>query len=121
MSKAKQQGTAFESWLVKKINAVSYDLWAERIVEGGIHDRGDVRLVDTMDEEWIIECKAKERLNVTRELAKAKKKSGITNTVVAWKRLVPNGGTRRTADGEPVVVVMGLDTYLQLLGAHPDD
>lgn len=121
MSKSKAQGTAFETWIVNEYNSKSPAGWAERIAEGGEHDRGDVRIVNELDEVWIAECKATERLNVTRVLAKARKKSRIMNTVLIWKRLVKSDGARRKADGEKVVVVMDLDTFWRLINAHPDD
>lgn len=121
MSKSKQQGTAWESWIVNEYNSKSPGGWAERIAEGGEHDRGDIRIVTELDEEWIIEAKATERLNVTRVLNKARKKSRILNTVLIWKRLVKNGTQRRGADGEKVVVVMDLDTFWRLINHHPDD
>lgn len=121
MSKSRQQGTAFESWIVNEYNSKSPDGWAERIAEGGEHDRGDIRIVNELDEEWIIEAKATERLNVTRVLNKARKKSRIMNTVLIWKRLVKNGTQRRGPDGEKIVVVMDLDTFWRLINHHPDD
>lgn len=120
MTREKQQGTAFETWAVTQLNEWT-DGWAERVAEGGSNDAGDVRFVDELDDVWMIECKATERLNVTRALAKAKRKSGVANTVLAWKRLVKSAGARRTPDGEPIVVVMDWSTYLGLMGAHPDD
>ena len=121
MNKPRMQGTAFETWLVKWLNRIS-GVVAERLAEGGSQDQGDIRFYDMFEQVWYVECKAREVLNVTRELSKARLKSpDPQHTVLAWKRLVKNGGKRRVSDGEPVVIVMGLDTLHSLLGKHPDD
>jgi len=121
MSKSKAQGTAWEVALVKMLNEQT-DGYAERIAEGGSKDLGDVRYEDVLGDEWIIECKATETLSVTMALHKAKKKSGVPNTILAWKRLTPKAGKqRRTPMGEPEVYIVDRDTMLGLLGAHPDD
>lgn len=112
MSKSKQQGTATESACVAALADV---VPAERLPEGGARDRGDVRFW-IGDDEWIVECKATQVLNITRTLGKARRKAGTHLTAVWWKRLVPKQGKqRRGPDGSPVVVAMEPDTFLHLL------
>jgi hypothetical protein len=125
MSRPRDQGTRFESWLVDWLKRISpWIVTAYRLAEGGSNDEGDVRFVDAYDEEWTVECKATQTLNVTRVLGKARAKSPApATTVLFWKRLTKSTpeAKRRTPDGEPVVVVMGLDTFALLMGRHPDD
>lgn len=115
MSKSKQQGTALETWLVKFFTDTGFG--ARRIAEGGSNDEGDVLLWDTTGSSWTIEAKAREVLNVTRELEKARTKAPkARSTLLIWKRLVKKEGKQnRGADGTKVVVVMGLDTLVDLL------
>lgn len=87
MSKSKAQGTRFETAIVKAAEA--FGLKAERIAEGGINDKGDVYIDGNYADDKIV--------------------------ALAWKRLVNKGGARRQADGEPVVVVIGLSDFLDLL------
>ena len=83
----KSRGTAFETAVVKAAEA--FGLAATRLPEGGSKDRGDVYIKGSYGEDAI--------------------------TAVAWKRLVNVGGARRRPDGEPVVVVIGLSDFLDLL------
>ena len=116
MNKPKMQGTTFETWTVNWLNKVK-GVVAERMAEGGTNDVADVRFTTPNGTVWYVECKSAERLNVTRVLSKARIKAPDgQHTVLAWKRLVKSGGKRRTPDGEPVVVVMGLDTFHTLIG-----
>jgi len=116
MSKAKAQGTDWETKVVKRLQEEGY-VTARRIAEGGSNDEGDVTFTDNYDDTWIVECKARANYNVTQGLAKAKRKSGNPNTVVAWKKLTrKDGNERRTPDGEPDVVIMDWDTYMLLVG-----
>ncbi len=112
MSKSKAQGTRYESALVSIFQAEG--MRSRRIAEGGAADRGDVEVEDTYGFVWVVEAKARERLNVTRELAKARRKGGLY-TVLAWKRLVQTGKQKRQPDGESDVVIMTLDTFVELL------
>lgn len=118
-SSPKARGTAFESWLVTwLVNQVWGVSKAYRLAEGGSKDKGDVYFKDTYGAEWYIEAKATQTLNVTRVLSKARIKSGAPEyTVLAWKRLakLKDGQKHRRPDGEPVVIVMGLDTFEALL------
>jgi len=93
MSKNKQQGTRFESALVKI--AIAFGLDARRIAEGGINDRGDVEISGRYGGPLT---------------------DGAPIVALAWKRLVNKGGGKRTPDGEPVVVALTLHDFLTLLG-----
>ena len=116
MSKARDQGTRFETWLVDQLNEVTNG-WsrARRIAEGGVNDEGDVTYVDGFNQRWVVEAKATQTLNVTRVLGKARKKGG-RYTVLMWKRLTKSeGNSKRTPDGEPVVVVVPFELWLELM------
>lgn len=118
MNKPKMQGTTFETWIVNRIKTLGGAVHSvRRLAEGGMHDQGDVEFTDWALDRWVIEAKARERLNVPRELGKARSKSGVpSRTVLLWKRLtLKEGHTKRTPDGEPVVVCMGLDTFEYLI------
>ncbi len=113
MNKAKAAGTAFESWLVNHFQDLG--VWSRRLPEGGSLDLGDLEVI-VGDQTYFVEAKARERLNVTRELGHAVEKSGARNaTMLIWKRLVQSGGKRRSPDGERIVVVMTLDMLDDLL------
>ena len=114
VSRPKAQGTAHETSIVNKM--MDAGIPARRIAEGGSKDIGDVLVMPTYGDEWVIEAKATQTLNVTRVLGKARKKSGIKNTVLIWKRLTKSeGNSRRTPDGEPVVVVLSFESFVDLL------
>ena len=114
MSKPKAQGTRHETWIVDKLKAAG--IYARRIAEGGSKDVGDVLIATEGAGEWIVEAKATQTLNVTRVLGKARKKSGVANTALIWKRLTKSkGNTNRTPDGVPVVVVLSFESFVQLL------
>ena len=86
--------------------------------EVGYKDIGDVKWEEYAGDIWIAECKATQTANVTRILSKARAKSGrALTTVLIWKRLtkLKPGQERRSSDGEPVVIVMALDTFKMLM------
>lgn len=119
MSKNKAQGTNWETAVKERLLDQGYK--ARRIEEGGRYDVGDVIFSDHLSEPWVIECKARANLNVTRTLAKAKAKSmqraDEPHTVVAWKKLTrKDGNERRSADGEPDVVIMDWNLFMALVG-----
>lgn len=116
MSKPKAQGTAFETWLVNSLKTLSPVAWdARRIAEGGANDEGDITYTDGFSQRWVIEAKATQTLNVTRVLGKARAKGG-KYTVLAWKRLTRSkGNTNRTPDGEPIVVVVPWELWVELM------
>jgi hypothetical protein len=107
MSKQKQQGTKLETFVAKMLDG-------ERIAEGGKNDKGDV-LFNWNGENFYVECKARQSLNVTRELAKAIKKSKSNFTALVWKRLVKTSGQRRQPDGVPIIVCLTLDTFIEIV------
>jgi hypothetical protein len=122
VNKPKAQGTAFESWLVKHFKA--HGLPSERIAEGGMADLGDVKVQAWVGEDaemWVLEAKARQVLNVTRELSKARRKAGQHPVALVWKRLVKGAGSRRGADGEGIVVVLSLEDFTALIGGRPDE
>lgn len=88
MNKPKQQGTAWESEIVRR--AQDYGLTSARHAEGGSDDVADVWIGAPTPEPGDI-------------------------TVLAWKRLVGEG--RRQPDGERDVVVMRLEDFLRLIHA----
>ena len=90
MNKPKNQGTSWESELVRR--AQDRGLMADRLAEGGTNDPGDVWIVDSPH-------------------------TAFTDiAVVAWKRLTGDG-SRRTPDGERDVIVIATDDFLYLLEA----
>lgn len=115
MNKSKIQGTAHETSIVNKLTVEGFQ--AKRLAEGGSNDEGDIEYWDRCGERWIIEAKATANLNVSQTLAKAKAKAKPRDEVaVVWKKLTRKGDNqRRSADGEPVVVVMDWATYMRLV------
>lgn len=112
---AKAQGTRWESALVKA--ARDAGLQSDRFAEGGSHDIGDL-WITARAETWVVEAKARANLNVHAALAKARAKAGHRPAIVAWKKLVrKDGNSRRTAEGEAVVVALALDDFLGLLNS----
>jgi hypothetical protein len=117
VNKPKSQGTAFETWLVNSINTSLHPIGeARRIAEGGSNDEGDITFMDGFNQPWVIEAKATQTLNATRVLGKAREKGG-KYTVLIWKRLtkLKEGQLKRRPDGEPLVVVMAYDVWLELM------
>lgn len=115
MSKAKQQGTSHESWIVKALAAVG--IKSRRLAEGGSADEGDVEAW-MLDDRWILEGKARQTLNIQKTLGKARTKAAGAPVAVVWKRLVPVAGmkNRQPVEGERVVVIIGWDDFLRIVG-----
>lgn len=110
-TRPKDLGTRLESFVVRA--AQDHGLIAERLAEGAVNDRGDVRILT--DEEWIIECKDRMSLNVPRALEKAILKSGTPDTALVYRKMKrKDGNTNRTQDG-PLIVAVQLTRYLELL------
>jgi hypothetical protein len=110
-TRPKDLGTRLETNIVR--NAQDYGLIAERLPEGAANDRGDIRIYT--DTEWVGEVKDRMNLNVPRALEKALAKSQTPDTFLAYRKMVrKTGNTNRTQDG-PVVVVVTLDRFLELL------
>lgn len=133
MSKAKDQGTRYETAIVKRLNEhygvrlVDHfkepppKLPARRVAEGGIADLGDIEL-ELGDKRLplIIEAKHRQALNLHQTVSKANSKAGLSRSVVFWKKLTRKAGQqRRTPDGVAEVVAMDVDTFLWLLDGMP--
>ena len=68
------------------------------------------------EEEYFIEAKSRQNLNLHQSLEKAIQKSGNINTVLFWKKLKRKGANkRRTNDGLPEVVSMSYELFIKLL------
>ena len=104
VNKAKKQGTTYETNIVNRLNK-NNNFKSQRFAEGGSKDLGDVQLF-VEDEEFFIEAKSRQNLNVHQSLDKAIEKSGSENTVLFWKR---------SSDGMPEVVSMSYDLFIKLL------
>lgn len=91
MSKPKAQGTAWEREFVNRLQDAG--LMADRLPEGGSHDRGDVWIGAPPDPAGFIYPPM---------------------VVVAWKRLT---GSRqhRSPDGERDVVILSTSDFIELL------
>lgn len=115
VSKAKQQGTSHESWIVKALAAVG--IKSRRLAEGGSADEGDVEAW-MLDDRWVLEGKARQTLNIQKTLGKARAKAAGAPVAVVWKRLVPVPGkkVRQPVEGERVVVILGWDDFLRIVG-----
>ena len=95
VNKAKKQGTMYETNIVNRLNK-EVDFKAQRFAEGGSKDLGDIQLF-VKDEEYFLEAKSRQNLNIHQSLEKAIEKSGDKNTVLFWKKLKrKQGNSRRT-------------------------
>jgi len=98
MGKNKDQGTAWETATKEALERLGFE--AERLAEGGKHDKGDVRAV-------------KEPRGVSAW--------ALPLVVVNWKRLVKREGKRRRVpDGERDVVVMRTNDFYHMLRVMAD-
>lgn len=115
MSKNKAQGTRFETWTRKALNALG--IQARRLAEGGAYDEGDVEAHLDGQTRWVIECKARGSLNVQQVLAKARRKATGAPVILVWKRLVrvPGKQVRQPVDGERIVVCLSWEDFVRLL------
>ncbi len=114
VNKAKKQGTNYETNIVSRLND-NENLRSQRFAEGGSNDLGDIQLF-VKDEEYFIEAKLRQNLNLHQSLDKAIEKSGNINTVLFWKKLKRKGDNkRRTNDGMPEVVSMSYELFIKLL------
>ena len=114
VNKAKKQGTNYETNIVNRLNKID-NFKAQRFAEGGSNDLGDIQLfID--DEEFFIEAKSRQNLNLHQTLDKAIKKSGDINTLVFWKKLKrKSNNERRSNDGVPEVISMSYELFVKLL------
>ena len=115
MSKNKAQGTRFETWTRKALNALG--IKARRLAEGGAYDEGDVEAHLDGQTRWVIECKARSSLNVQQILANARRNAGGAPVILVWKRLVrvPGKQVRQPVDGERIVVCLSWEDFVRLL------
>ena len=114
VNKAKKQGTNYETNIVNRLNEVK-NFKAQRFAEGGSNDLGDIQLFIN-DEEFFIEAKSRQNLNLHQTLDKALNKSVDENTLVFWKKLKrKTSNERRTNDGVPEVISMSYDLFVKLL------
>ena len=114
VNKAKKQGTNYETNIVNRLNKVN-NFKAQRFAEGGSNDLGDIQLF-IVDEEFFIEAKSRQNLNLHQTLDKAINKSGELNTLVFWKKLKrKTNNERRTNDGVPEVISMSYELFVKLL------
>ena len=114
VNKAKKQGTNYETNIVNRLNK-NHKFRSQRFAEGGSNDLGDIQLF-AEDEEYFIEAKSRQNLNLHQSLEKAIVKSGNINTVLFWKKLKRKGeNKRRTNDGMPEVVSMSYELFIKLL------
>lgn len=114
VNKAKKQGTNYETNIVNRLNKVE-NFKSQRFAEGGSKDLGDIQLFAD-NEEYFIEAKSRQNLNLHQSLEKAIEKSNNVNTVLFWKKLKRKGANkRRTNDGMPEVVSMSYDLFIKLL------
>ena len=74
VNKAKKQGTNYETNIVNRLND-NVNLRSQRFAEGGSNDLGDIQLF-AKDEEYFIEAKSRQNLNLHQSLDKAIEKSG---------------------------------------------
>ena len=114
VNKAKKQGTTYETNIVNRLN--KHKLFkSQRFAEGGSNDLGDIQLL-VGDEEYFIEAKSRQNLNIHQSLDKAIDKSGSENTILFWKKLKKmDGNSRRSSDGMPEVVTMSYDLFVKLM------
>ena len=114
VNKAKKQGTNYETNIVNRLNKID-NFKAQRFAEGGSNDLGDIQLfID--NEEFFIEAKSRQNLNLHQTLDKAINKSGDINTLVFWKKLKrKSNNERRSNDGVPEVISMSYELFVKLL------
>ena len=114
VNKAKKQGTTYETNIVNRLNE-NNNLKAFRLAEAAANDLGDIKLIVNNDE-YFIEAKFRQNLNIHQSLYKALQKSDSENTVLFWKKLkMSEGNSRRTTDGLPETVTMTYELFVKLL------
>ena len=91
-NKPKNQGTAWETAIVKRAKALGMD--ANRLPLRGQRGEPDLEIISG---DWL---------------------TGRTIPAVIWKRLVKGKGKKRVPDGEKEVVVLSLDDFLSILQGY---
>lgn len=71
MSKQKQKGTAFETAIVRYLRDALDDQNIDRMILHGNADEGDIRGVQFMGRDIVLECKNTRTLNLTEHLREA--------------------------------------------------
>jgi hypothetical protein len=109
MSKSKQQGTKEERWQKLKLES-QLEVPVTRLVEGGLHDRGDLSF-RLGDREVVVEVRDRSMMEVHKATSKAKIKAGLEAwVVVMWKRkLLKPGNQVRQQVGPPVAIMLEED------------
>jgi len=108
MSKSKQQGTKEERWQKLKIEA-QLDVPVTRLVEGGMHDRGDLAF-HLGSREVVVEVRDRSTMEVHKATSRAKMKAPGAWVVVMWKRkLLQPGKKVRQQVGPPVAIMLEED------------
>ena len=82
VNKAKKQGTNYETNIVNRLNKIE-NFKSQRFAEGGSKDLGDIQLFAN-NEEYFIEAKSRQNLNLHQSLEKAIQKSGMNHSIDAW-------------------------------------
>ena len=117
VNKPKIQGTKFETATVNLLK--SWGFKAYRLAEGGMKDEGDVQVeIDNgilPRPEVILECKARQNLNIHQTYHKASQKTNKP-VILAWKKLVNKGSSvRRTPDGVATLYIVSEEILKELL------
>ena len=105
MNRPKDQGTRFETWLLRYLSGAGLN--ARRLAPAGLHDGGDIELVDGHGDVWRLEAKDRERLNIHQELAAIVSKAETAGALPAliWQRRILKAGNSRRTTLEPVVIL----------------
>lgn len=110
-TRPKDLGTQLETWMVRA--AAERGLTAERLAEGGIRDRGDLRILTNT--EWVGEAKNRGQLNIHIAVQDAMRKAGHNQAFVVWKRMVRKPGQQNRYQPAPPIIALQVDTFLELL------
>lgn len=120
-NRAKQDGTEWETALVRQAEACGYTAW--RLAEGGSNDPGDLVIRTPDGDHYIVEAKRRAALNAHDALVKATDKASsavlpfaVTGVGVAWKRLVRKDGRQRRVQAGPPVMLISVEEWLSLIG-----
>lgn len=113
MSKSKQQGTKEERWQKIKIEN-QIGVTVTRLVEGGLHDRGDLSF-HLGPKEVVVEVRDRQTMEVHKALSRAKIKAGTAWVAVTWKRKLLKPGTKIRQQVGPPVVIMLEEDWLEMV------
>lgn len=112
MGKHKQQGTAWETQIVRDL--LGRGLNPRRLAEGGLHDEGDIDFF-VAGRRWIIEARDRESMQVHRACEDAARKAGNNLMAVVWKRKKKKPGNSVRSQVGPPVVIMPYKQFLDLM------